>query len=220
MARTQPPGQTPSAVDRAAGGGRFARPAPKPAPAEDACGDAELVALAKSDRQHFVHLYRRYVGPVHRFCHGLLGDRAAAEDATSATFLKAFEKIETCRDGADFQSWLFRIARNVVHDDYRSRRSVVPWETATWVADGRPSPEEQAVAGEERLRIWALLRQLKPDERDLIALRLEGLNDKQIAAVLNRSHGTIRNKQAKTLGRLKTLLGIGAAGKEVRDAEP
>ena len=187
-------------------------------PAEDALDDAELVALAKVDRQHFVHLYRRYVGPVHRFCHALLGDRAAAEDATSATFLKAFDKIETCRDGAAFTSWLFRIARNVVHDDYRARRPVVPLDEAVRLADGRPSPEALAVAGEERLQIWTLLGQLKPDERDLIALRLEGLNDKQIATVLDRSHGTIRNKQVKVLGRLRTLLGI-AAGKEARDGK-
>ncbi len=121
-----------------------------------------------------------------------------AEDATSATFLKALERIDSCRDGADFKGWLFTIARNVVNDDYRSRRPVAPFEEAFLVADAQPSPEELAVAGEERLQIWTLLRQLNPDERDLIALRSQGLNDKEIATALNRSHGTIRNKQSRS----------------------
>lgn len=216
MVRTHPPGPAPPAAARSAGGDRRSRPAQwEPTDATD----ADLVALAKRDRQQFVHLYRRYRDPVHRFCHSLLGDRAGAEDATSTTFLRALEKIERCRDEAGFASWLFAIARNVVHDDYRSRRPAIPWDAAGLIEDEAPSPEDLAIADDERLTISGLLRQLKPDERDLIALRLEGLNDKQIARVLNRSHGTIRNKQAKTLGRLKALLGV-ATRKEARDAEP
>jgi RNA polymerase sigma-70 factor (ECF subfamily) len=216
VGRTHPPGQAPPAAAIPAGGDRRSRPAHPEA--ASAASDAELVALAKRDRQQFVHLYRRYRDPVHRFCHALLGDREAAEDAASATFLKALEKIGGCRDGADVKAWLFAVARNVVHDDYRSRRPAVPWDQAAGVEDRAPSPEELAIAGDERVQIWTLLRQLKPDERDLIALRLEGLNDKQIAQIVNRSHGTIRNKQAKTLGRLKALLGV-ATRKEAPDAE-
>ena len=221
MVRTHPPRRETFTAVSAGDDGILVDPAWADAPEENLRDDAELLALAKADRQRFVHLYRRYLDPVHRFCHGLLGDRAAAEDATSATFLKAFERLDTCRDGAGFKPWLFAIALNVVNDDYRSRRPSMPLDAATWIADGRATPEEVAVAGDERLRIWTLLRQLKPDERDLIALRLEGFNDKEIAAILRRNHGAIRNKQSKTLGRLKTLLGMAglAAGEEMRRDE-
>jgi RNA polymerase sigma-70 factor (ECF subfamily) len=220
MARAHLPGEAPPAVDRAAGGVETARPRrPAPAVEEPALDDAELVALAKADRQVFALLYRRYVRDVYQFCDRRLADREAAEDATATIFLRALEKIESCRDGAAFRSWLFTIAYRVVNDDYRARRPVVPWEAAGWVADGRPSPEDLAVAGDERRRIATLLGQLKPDERDLISLRLQGLNDKEIAAVLGRRHGTIRNKQSKVLGRLRQLLGI-ATGKEAGHVEP
>jgi RNA polymerase sigma-70 factor (ECF subfamily) len=205
-------------VESPANGDRFADLPWADAPAADLRDDAELVALAQADRLQFAHLYRRYFDSVHRYCHRRLGEVAAAEDATSVTFTKAFERIDSLRDGAGFKGWLFAIARNAVNDDYRSRRPSAPFEDAFVVPDDRPSPEEVAIAGEEQLRIWALLRQLKPDDQDIVALRLEGLNHKEIATALGRSHGTIRNKQPRIMNRLKTLLGI-AAGEGVRRDE-
>ena len=199
MLRTHPPKQAPPAE-------------------EPAVDDGELVALAQRDRQAFALLYRRYVRDVFQFCDRRLGERTAAEDATATTFKRALEAIDSCRDGSAFRSWLFAIARNVVSDDYRSRRPVEPWESAADLRDRTPSPEEQAIAVEERRRIWSLLGQLPPDDRNLLALRLQGLNDKEISIALGRSHGAVRTAQYRALGRLRKLLGI-EAGKEARRVE-
>jgi RNA polymerase sigma-70 factor (ECF subfamily) len=192
-------------------------------PARD---DAELVALAQRDRQAFALLYRRYVGDVYRFCDRRLGSREAAEDATATTFKRALEAIDSCRDGSAFRSWLFAIARNVVNDSYRVGRSdrsldealARPGSAIVEQPDGAPSPEELALAGEERRQIWDLLARLPRDDRDLLALRLQGLTDKEIAVALGRSHGAIRTAQYRALGRIRKLLGI-PAGKEARRVE-
>ncbi len=59
--------------------------------------------------------------------------------------------------------------------------------------------------------VLALLAQLNPDQRDLLQLRLVGLNDKEIASVLNRSHDAIRKEQSRTI---KTLRGLVAQNPE------
>ncbi len=69
-----------------------ARPGDDP-PAGPACdradpSDSALVAAARADRRAFAPLYNRYVDPVYRYCLRRLGDRAAAEDATSQVFSK------------------------------------------------------------------------------------------------------------------------------------
>jgi hypothetical protein len=48
--------------------------------------DAALAARAEHERESFVLLYRRYVGPVYASRYHRLGYREAAEDATSRTF--------------------------------------------------------------------------------------------------------------------------------------
>ena len=58
---------------------------------------------------------------------------------------------------------------------------------------------------------WHCWRSSTPDQRDLLQLRLVGLNDKEIASVLNRSHGAIRKEQSRTI---KTLRGIVAQNPE------
>src|SRR5687767_14154323 len=85
--------------------------------------EADLVASAKRDRAAFAALYRRYVEPVYRYCDRCLGNRDAAEDATSLIFTKALAALATCRDDR-FRSWLFTIAHNVIVD---MRDEQHPW---------------------------------------------------------------------------------------------
>jgi RNA polymerase sigma-70 factor, ECF subfamily len=80
--------------------------------------DEVLVAAARLDPRAFDAVYDRYVGPVYRYCHVRLGRREAAEDATSAVFLKALAGLDGYRPG-NFPAWLFRIAANVVTDARR-----------------------------------------------------------------------------------------------------
>lgn len=54
-----------------------------PAGAAEAAEEARLVAAARADPEAFVALYRRYVGPVHRYLLGQVSQRADAEDLTA-----------------------------------------------------------------------------------------------------------------------------------------
>ena len=49
-------------------------------------------------------------------------------------------------------------------------------------------------------------RELNPDQRDLLQLRLVGLNDKEIASVLNRSHDAVRKEQSRTIRVLRDFV--------------
>jgi RNA polymerase sigma-70 factor (ECF subfamily) len=168
--------------------------------------EAELVVRAKRDRQAFVALYDRYLDAIFRYCYLRLGDREAAEDATSQVFAKALDRLPTCRDDA-FRSWLFAIAHNVVADHYRRARPVVPLAAAADVLDPQPSPEEMALHDEDGRTVRALLGRLSADQRDVVELRLAGLTGPQIARALGRSHAAVRVAQFRAYARLRALLG-------------
>lgn len=168
--------------------------------------EAALVTAAKRDRSAFAPLYQRYVDPVYRYCVRCLGNRDAAEDATSLIFTKALAALATCHD-AHFRPWLFSIAHNVIVDARRNRQ---PWESllaAETVPDSAPncSPEALALAADDSRTLRSLLRQLTPDQRELLELRLSGLSDVEIAHVLGRSHGAVRTSQYRAIARLRAL---------------
>jgi RNA polymerase sigma-70 factor (ECF subfamily) len=178
--------------------------------------DAVLVSQARQgDTQAFALMYRRYVGNVYEFSYHRLGSREAAEDATQSTFLRAYGSLKSCRDGERFAGWLFAIARNVVNDAWRARQNVVNMADG-WgnLPDSADSPEDVAVRTDARSALRsARERCLSPAERDVLDLRLQELNDRQIAEALGRSHGSIRVMQHRMLKKLRHCLEIVSATK-------
>lgn len=182
-------------------------PSQPAAPFADRCdllGDEALVVRAKHDRQAFAPLYRRYVGPVYRYCLVRLGNVEAAEDATSAIFIKVLASLPSCRDET-FRPWLFRIAQNVMTDRYRAARPTEPLETAAAVPEPEASPEELVLASESAERVTKLLANLSADQRRVLELRVAGLTGREIAGVLGRSHGSVRMIQVRAAARLREL---------------
>lgn len=167
--------------------------------------DDALALLAQDDPAAFAALYVRYVDLVYRFCYRRLGDRAAAEDATSRIFERALRALPRYRAGS-FRSWLFTIAYNTIADLHRSGRRMhrIPpdWDAP----DSQPGPEAQAVDADEGRWIRGLLAHLTDDQRRVIELRLAGLTDAEIAAVLGRTRGSVRTIQYRAIRKLRTVL--------------
>lgn len=176
-------------------------------------GDEAIVAAAQVDRAAFAPLYTRYVDSVFRFCYRRLGNRAAAEDATSRVFERALAALPNYQKGP-FRAWLFTIARNTVIDLHRTSRDHQSLDAAVEMTDGRPGPEETSVSRSESAWIRDLLAHLTPDQQQIVELRLAGLSDREIADVLGRSHGSIRTAQHRALQRLRTLLRTSVADQE------
>lgn len=166
--------------------------------------DDDLVRRAKRDRDAFAVLYARYSDRIYQYCYLRLGDRAAAEDATSQTFANALAALHTCRDDR-FRAWLFRIARNVVADQCREHR-VASLDEARSVVDTFPTPEEAVLSQEGCDVTRRLLARLPEAQRRIVELRLAGLTGAEIARVLGRPHVWVRVTQLRAYERLRRML--------------
>lgn len=182
--------------------------------------DSALVARAQQDQDAFGLLYDRYLDRIYRYCYRRLGTREAAEDATSAVFTKALTALGTYQERpGGFRAWIFTIAHNVVTDVYRDRgrRPSEPLAEDFDVVDPDPSPEEAAVASDERRRLRSLLVHLTPDQQQVIELRLAGLSGSEIGEVLGRSRGAVNLAQHRAVKRLQRIVGRSVDAKEGGD---
>lgn len=206
--------------------GDVATGSPRDLPLGDETGtmasDDALAVLAQDDPAAFAALYVRYVDLVYRFCYRRLGNRTAAEDATSRIFERALRALPKYRAGS-FRSWLFTIARNTITDLYRSGRED-RWEHPipdTWdIRDERPGPEQQSIDADNGLWVRGLLIHLTEDQRRVVELRLAGLNDTEIAAVLGRSRGSVRTIQFRAIRKLRALVAEDATQEQHTGADP
>lgn len=90
---------------------------------------AAILAKAKNGEQSaFGELYNLYFKKIYRFIFFRVSHKEVAEDLAEEVFLKAFTKISSTKEGSSFEGWLYQIARNLVIDYYRQKKSTVALE--------------------------------------------------------------------------------------------
>lgn len=162
------------------------------------------IASAQRDPAAFAALYQQYYARVYRYLRVRLQSEEDAADLTQQVFLKALDALPRYRSGsAPFSAWLFAIARHALTDRYRQRAPTLSLEAA---GDLRSEQEmDAALLQRESLeQLNALVNQLKPDARDLLALRFAaGLTTPEIAATLGKRPEAVRKSLSRLLQSLK-----------------
>lgn len=155
------------------------------------------------EKDIFAQLYHRYAKLMKYIAYQKLGDEQLAEDAVHDAFLnliKSFLKISdvSCHKT---RRLIVIITENAAIDILRKKKHVVQadWEDVAPQLSVTPDMLEGIAVQELEQQIAAL-----PEHyRIVLELRAyHGLTDKQIAAVLNIEHGTVR----KRLERARAML--------------
>ena len=183
----------------------------QPAESSDDLAVVELVdrVVAAHDADAFGELYDRFVERVYRYLYFRTGSHPEAEDLTEQVFLKAWEAIGRYRwQGRPFLAWLYRLAHNAHIDHVRSQRP-----TTSLTNDQRPIELASHSAAVELGRaldaevIASALEQLTFEQQQVIVMKfLEGLDNEQIAATMDKREGAIRALQMRALMSLRRVL--------------
>jgi RNA polymerase sigma-70 factor (ECF subfamily) len=175
---------------------------------------ADLVGARRREPAAVTRLYSAYAPALFRFFLAAVGDRPTAEDLTGDVFKSAIEGLPRFHGPVEaLGGWLFRIAR---HDlsDYRRRQArnrVQPLDDLLEevLVGGAVDPEELALDRIEGDRVLAALRQLTPDQREVLLLRLVAdLTAPEVAGILNKSTDAVKALQHRGLASLARVLGV------------
>lgn len=108
---------------------------------------------------------------------------------------------------ANLRAWLYRVARNLLIDEIRSRRS----ETALSEQEETLSPDDDPLLAylqsEERRLLLLRITELDRKKREVLILQYYcGLSQKEIAELLQVSHENVRVLSLRARRELKTKL--------------
>jgi RNA polymerase sigma-70 factor, ECF subfamily len=176
---------------------------------------ADLVAARGREPAAVTRVYTAYAPALFRFFLAAVGDRPTAEDLTGDVFKSAIEGLPRFRGPVEaLGGWLFRIAHRDL-SDYRRRQArhlVQPLEDLfeeAALAAGADDPEDLAIQRIEGDRVLAALRQLSPDQREVLLLRMAaGLTAPQVAATLGKTTGAVKALQHRGVASLAGVLGV------------
>ena len=182
-------------------------------PAATASAIMEHSAPETRDFDAVVHLHW---GRVFRFALASLRDRDAAEALTQDCFLHAYKAWARFRGEASIQTWLMRIAVNLVRDAGRNRRlQFWKWLRAgdsegigVSARDGRLSPEEETLLREQVAGIWKATASLPERQKTVFLLRFaEEMTLLEIVAVTGLTENAVKVHLYRALRTVRAQMG-------------
>lgn len=153
------------------------------------------------------HLHDEHAGPLWGYCLRLTGqDRAHAEDVAQETLLRAWRHRTVLESPPRaVRAWLFTVARNLVIDEWRSRRR----NSELTVAEV-PEAGEAADRTDQLLLSWVVaeaVTKLSPDHRAvLLECYYRGRPVSEAARLLGVPEGTVKSRTHYALRALRLTL--------------
>jgi RNA polymerase sigma-70 factor, ECF subfamily len=138
----------------------------------------------------------------------LMCNRADAEDVAQEAILRSYKFFPSFR-GGNPRAWLLQIVRNTCYSwlEKNSREENMTEFDEESHGLPSPSPEEVAIAGQDRARLTRALESLSPRAREVLVLReLEGCSYKEIAAITAIPIGTVMSSLSRARRQLLSAL--------------
>lgn len=182
---------------------------------------AALLRRARDgDADAFEQLVEPHLGRLYNYIARLIGDPADAEDLTQEVLLRVHRALGSFRGGASFQTWLYRIATNLVVDAMRQRSrerarvsslddplQAQQGELAREIPDTEREPWERTQAAELSEVVQDAIQSLSPKLRSVVVLfDIQGLTYEEIAETLRVPLGTVKSRLFNARCRLRELL--------------
>lgn len=154
--------------------------------------------------ENFAKLYDLYIKKIYDFTYFRTHHKQTAEDLTSLTFTKAFEKIERFNSKkGKFSTWLYQIARNTVIDYYRSNKQADDLSNAFNLSSSE-NVETDVDTKINLEKVNQYLKKLPEKSREIIIMRVwDGLPYKEIAFIVGSTEAACKMTFLREIKKLK-----------------
>ena len=147
------------------------------------------------------------IGSLRAFAVSLCGDKERADDLVQETLFKAWNHLESFKEGTNLKAWLFTILRNTYFSERRKRRREV--EDADGAYAARLATHAEQYGHMEMQDFRAALTHLPDDQREaLILVGAAGFSYEEAAEISSCAVGTIKSRVNRARNRLATVLGL------------
>lgn len=173
--------------------------------------DPEVTRLRQAqalEREALAAIYDEYHPLIYRYVYRRVGEVETARDLAAGVFQRMLLAFEAAR-GPDrhLRAWLYRSAHNAVVDYYRRQEHRQHLPLKEDLIDGEASPAREAERQMTAERIRQALVTLTPEQQQVIVLKfLEGLSNKEVAAILGKTEGAVKSLQHRALAALERAL--------------
>jgi len=164
----------------------------------------------------FNHIYHQHSKLVYNVCLNYLQNTSDAEEACQNVFVKVYHKYDSFKQDSEVKTWIYRIAINECLDQIKARKrnkrnpflSILSFGNEdVIVAKELNHPGIILEEKESMEKIFKALNELSENQKTAVLLKsMEGLSQKEIAAVMNLSEKAIESLLSRARANLKIKL--------------
>lgn len=166
-------------------------------------------ALARGSYREVIALCARRDGPsIGRLCMALLGSQAEADECAQEVFVAAYRALPNYRNEGSLRAFLFGIARRQCAKRLELRTRDERHLRLVYDAGALEHTPELSLETRQRAEhVRRALANLRPSERDAVAMRYQGgLDYRSIAEACGIDEAAARKRVSRGLVRMKELL--------------
>ncbi len=170
-----------------------------------------LVTRAKErDQAAFGQLYDIFSSAIFRFVSLKTATREQAEDILQETFFKAWQALpKLSLENLNFRAWLYKIARNLVNDHYRTlqRRPTPDTIDNYYSLASADDTHEQTALTFDIEWLHSIMNNLAPNYRQILELRfIQEFSVEETAKIMGRTALAVRVAQHRAIKKLNSLV--------------
>jgi RNA polymerase sigma-70 factor (ECF subfamily) len=157
-----------------------------------------MVEVREGNIEQLGVLFRRYHGKLFDYFLRMCRDRSLSGDLVQNVFEKALKGKHTYKREYPFVGWIFRIAKNILMDHYRSNKMQFT------ELDGFERPTDFDEPKVEESDIERALNRIKPESREVLLLtRYENFKYREVATMIGISETGVKSRVHRAVKELK-----------------
>ena len=175
----------------------------------------ERAATELDDIDQLVH---RYGARLLRFVAFSVGDQDLAQSIVQDCFMKAYNARENFRGDCSVQTWLNRIALNMILDHQRTQKfrfwrsfrktAVDITEIASTLPSRASTPEKDLLRQERAAQVAKALESLSFNQRTIFLMHFqEGMNIPEISSAIDMSVNTVKTHLHRAVKAVRQKIG-------------
>lgn len=154
-------------------------------------------------------LYERHKKRLFGFFYNMNRNASLSEDLVQNVFVRMLKYKHTYTGEGSFTAWMFRTARNVNFDYYRSSKIAFHKSEIASVAyklEDSDTIEKEMQQKEDISVLQQAMQLLTPEKREILVLsKLKEMKFKQISKILGCTEGAAKVKAHRALKELRTI---------------
>jgi RNA polymerase sigma-70 factor (ECF subfamily) len=171
--------------------------------------DRLLARARRGDDDAIRAIYQHYFSPIYQFIRMRVDPVDTAEDIASEVFLRLVAALRSRNaPRKSLRGWLFRVARNALHDHYGKEQQFTITTLEEWIpAPSEGDPELQFLRTLDGERCRNAIRELSTDQQEVIILRFgQALSLQETADIMGRNTNAIKQLQFRAVNNLRRIL--------------